>query len=197
MAFTGIRDIDIVIISFCNLDTISNLLKLKVMSDLVGEIVAEIVEDNIDIIDDFADIITGLIGNNEIDLAKKFIREVEDKMGDCEDYFELLLWQDNILEIYFSADCQCDHLVDYLQQSINNQLERGENEDIKSCLNEVFWFYEAALEIDNQQLLKFLLNQCNEDFFTCCEADGDEEIDLLIGQIKLFNRKILVSKNIT
>lgn len=156
MSFTGNRDVDIIIVSFCDGFTIANLLSIN--RRLIETAKTEILKRN-DIYD-LADLITILIDKREKELAKYFLeyceKENKDIIDDSE-YREILFdsYRPDVLELYFSlTDLNHERLFDLFMHDKCHL-------DDEQFYNLFEGFYHAT---KNLSMLKVLMEFCSRGF---------------------------------
>lgn len=175
MSFTGIRDVDIDIISFCDLETILTLASIKKLQQLIEEAMYEIVKFNLDSPSELAEFTIDLIDANIISLAQKFIK-ITITFDDNDEswyYYKIIMntyLRQDILEIYFASDCNYDGIIGYIRDYLDDYLQFYfddifTNQDIRDCLTDLTIFYQAAVNTENTAILKFLVDYCNSGFF--------------------------------
>lgn len=110
MSLTDVIDVDIHIISFCDLGTIT---KLLFMRNTIEKVITIIIEHNQD---DLIYFIIDLIDLNEIILAKQFIIQAETMIQNSDDlYYHIVIdnFQEHIIKIYL--DVACDSIINYFR----------------------------------------------------------------------------------
>lgn len=171
MSFTGVLDVDINIISFCDLETIENLVSINKF--LISKAVSEIVKNNLDNSIELAGFIIDLIDINEIEIVKKFI-EIVNKFGENKYYYQTLLstyLRQDVLEIYFDCNCNYNKIIkwyrDYLDFQFQLCLDYGDYtmiiKDVRGILNDILIFNQAAINSENIIILQFIINYYDND----------------------------------
>lgn len=177
MSLTGVKDVDIHIISFCNFKTIKKLLFLQ---RLVEESVLFIIEANLDNEEELSVFVIDLIDLNEIELAQKFIKIGIDISIKCEsdfgwDYYTIFhkyLRQD-VLEIYFTSGCDYNDIVQYIKEHFTEDFEfksllyehNGLTKQMGYLLDNLLTIFQAAINVENTIILKFLLDYCSNGLY--------------------------------
>ena len=189
MSLTGIIDIDINIISFCDFDTILNLLFLE---DLIEQSICTIIINSSS--DDLVFFIVNLVMTNETEWAKKFIVEVEEKFENLDEYYEIIFRNviEDIIIIYF--DINCNKIINYFNNYFD-ECDNGEiTEDSWLFLVDLVKLYRLALDYNNLEVTKFLFDYCGESFLYVWQEisyeydDGDYyKIKDLLHQIRELN----------
>lgn len=189
MSLTGIIDIDINIISFCDFDTILNLLFLE---DLIEQSICTIIINSSS--DDLGSFIVNLVMTNETEWAKKFIVEVEEKFENLDEYYEIIFRNviEDIIIIYF--DINCNKIINYFNNYFD-ECDNGEiTEDSWLFLVDLVKLYRLALDYNNLEVTKFLFDYCGESFLYVWQEisyeydDGDYyKIKDLLHQIRELN----------
>lgn len=180
MILTGVLDVDINIISFCDFETIGNLLILS--KDLVYYASDEIIKSNLDNVMELAGFIIDIIDINELMIVMNFI-EMIDKIFDEEIrnetensvhfdyYYDTILSKfsrTDVLEIYFTSNCNFSIIIEYLKDRFDSDFGLlvlfGFNMDnVIGILDDIMIIYQAAVNSDNNEISKFMLDYCEND----------------------------------
>lgn len=174
MSLTGIIEIDSNIISFCDWETIENLILIN--KQLVEKAIIEIIKSNLDDPEELAGFTIDLIDMNEIRLAKKFIENTisifDNEIKESEDFWEYyqsilrIYLREDILRIYFTTDCNFDRIIEYFRDDLNHRfwLTLAYSDytewipDSIYILDDWLIFYRAAINAGNIVILKFILD---------------------------------------
>lgn len=181
MIFTSVRDINILIVSFCDEFTIATL--LEVDRQLILDAKDKIVKLN-DIYF-IASLVIILVAKKENELAKYFLEQCKDSIDDSE-YREILLegWNPALLKIYFSSSILDQQKIFACFVIDNEHLDR---EDLFNLFE---GFYYVAVESKNLSIIRpsldFWKNQ--DDVYDLYGEENTEEIQELKIRIELIDK---------